>query len=153
MIKDLPVSNSIAFGGPGIPPRWTSSSKDGVGTAYSASSLVWLTVSHGILNEIYYPNIDQPQIRDMQYLVTDGETFFHEEKRDLENQIECISAETLPFRIVTSDPDGRYRLVKEIIAAPPQPCVLVRTRVEASDQWLNRLRLYALLAPRLEVSG
>lgn len=42
-----------ANGGPGIDPRWTRSDKDGVGTAYSALSRVWFTVSKGILNEVY----------------------------------------------------------------------------------------------------
>ena len=79
-----------AFGRPGMPPRWTSSSKGGVGTAYSASSRVWFTISHGILNEIYFPTIDHPQTRDMQFLITDGESFFHEERRDLDSEIECI---------------------------------------------------------------
>jgi hypothetical protein len=55
-----------------IAPRWTRSDKDGMGTAYSASSRVWFTVSKGILNEVYYPTIDRPQIRDLQYLITDG---------------------------------------------------------------------------------
>ena len=45
--------NSIAFGTPGIEPRWTSSAKDGIGTAYHSSSGVWFTLSHGIVNEIY----------------------------------------------------------------------------------------------------
>jgi len=44
-----------AFGAPGLLPRWTSSVKDAVGTAYSASSRVWFTCSHGILNEISHP--------------------------------------------------------------------------------------------------
>ena len=59
-----------ASGGPGIEPRWTRSDKDGVGTAYSALSRVWFTVSKGILNEVYYPTVDRPQIRDLQYLIT-----------------------------------------------------------------------------------
>jgi Glucodextranase, domain N len=59
--------------GHGIAPRWTRSDKDGVGTAYSGLSRVWFTVSKGILNEVYYPTIDRPQIRDLQYLITDGE--------------------------------------------------------------------------------
>lgn len=67
-----------AFGAPGMPPRWTSSTKDGVGTAYSVSSCVWFTLSHGILNEIYYPTIDRPQIRDMQFLISGGESLFNE---------------------------------------------------------------------------
>src|SRR5580700_8333809 len=70
-----------AFGGPGTEPRWTSSVKDAVGTAYAASSRIWFTCSHGILNEIYNPTIDRAQVRDMEFLVTDEDTFVHEEKR------------------------------------------------------------------------
>ena len=54
-----------AFGSPGMEPRWTSSVKDAVGTAYAASSRIWFTCSHGILNEVYHPTIDHPQVRDM----------------------------------------------------------------------------------------
>jgi len=39
-----------------------------------------------IINEIYYPHADQPNTRDFfQFLITDGETFCHEEKRDLDS--------------------------------------------------------------------
>jgi len=142
-----------AFGRPGIPPRWTSSSKEGIGTAYSTASTVWFTLSHGILNEIYYPTIDHPQTRDFQFLVTDGETFFHEEKRDLSSTVEYVDRDALAYRIVNADPDGRYRIVKEIICDPHQPCVLVQARLEADDAWRRRLRVYALLSPHLEVGG
>src|SRR6266478_9944172 len=80
-----------AFGHPGIEPRWTRSGKDGVGTAYSASSRVWYSLSSGILNEIYYPTIDRPQIRDLQFLISDGKTFVHEERRHLRSEIESLS--------------------------------------------------------------
>jgi glucoamylase len=46
-------TGSRAFGAPGIAPRWTESTKDAIGTAYSPGSTVWFTVSAGILNEIY----------------------------------------------------------------------------------------------------
>ena len=46
--------NLDAFGAPGIEPRWTSSAKEGLGTAYHMSCRVWFTLSHGIVNEIYY---------------------------------------------------------------------------------------------------
>jgi Glucodextranase, domain N len=100
------------FGRPGMPPRWTSSSKEGVGTAYSSSSRVWFTISHGILNEIYFPTIDHPQTRDMQFLITDGESFFHEERRDLDSKIESIEADALGYRVENSDRNRRYRLKK-----------------------------------------
>src|SRR5450432_3157706 len=83
-----------AFGAPGLEPRWTSSAKDAVGTAYSASSRVWYTVSHGILNEVYFPTIDRPQIRDMEFLISDGETYFQEEKRNLETKFEYIDSDS-----------------------------------------------------------
>ncbi len=105
-----------AFGHPGIPPRWTSSLKDGVGTAYNTASRVWFTISHGILNEVYYPTIDRPQIRDLQFLISDGATFFHEEKRHLVHEIEYIERNALGYHIVSADREGRYRIVKEIIA-------------------------------------
>lgn len=145
--------DGVAFGWPGIEPRWTSSSKEGVGTAYADASRVWFTLSHGILNEVYYPTIDRPQIRDLQFLVTDGQTFFHEEKRDLQSEIDVLEGGALGYRIVTSDPAGRYRLVKEVIADSSRAVVLVRAKIEADDAWLGRLRIYALLAPHIDVGG
>jgi glucoamylase len=145
--------NGVAFGAPGIPPKWTSSQKDGIGTAYSASSRVWFTISHGILNEIYYPTIDRPQIRDMQLLITDGQNFFHEEKRDLDNSVYAIEGDTLGYRIESTDREGRYRLVKEIIGDPHQPCVLIHARIDGDKEFLNTLRAYVLLAPHLDVGG
>jgi glucoamylase len=142
-----------AFGAPGMPPRWTSSEKQAVGTAYSASSRVWYTVSHGILNEIYYPTIDRPQVRDMGFLISDGETFFHEEKRDLIRSFEYMDNEALGVRLTGRDPQGRYALIKEIISDPHQPAVLTHVRMEGDPDFLSRLKVYALLAPHLEVGG
>ena len=68
--------NRFAPNGPGIPARWTSSAKTGLGTALSNQSRVWFTLSHGIFNEIYYPRIDQACIRDIGLIVTDGVEFF-----------------------------------------------------------------------------
>ncbi len=147
------TADGSAFGAPGLPPRWTSSEKDAVGTAYSASSRVWFTISHGILNEIYYPTIDRPQVRDLGFLISDGETFFHEEKRDLDHTFDYIDPDALGVRIVSRDPKGRYALTKEIIADPHQSTVLVHVRLDGDEDLLGRLKVYALLAPHLEVGG
>src|SRR5579862_4030271 len=71
-----------APGGPGIPPRWTSSAKTGAGTALNQHSKVWFTISHGILNEVYFPSVDQDFTGDMGFIVTRGGDVFSEEKRD-----------------------------------------------------------------------
>lgn len=142
-----------AFGQPGIEPRWTRGNKEAVGTAYSASSCLWFTLSAGILNEVYYPTIDKPQIRDLQYLITDGETFFHDERRHMDSSIRELSHHALGYEITNTDCEGRYRIIKEIIADPHHPCVLIHTRLEAEEPLLSKLRLFSLLAPHLEVGG
>jgi glucoamylase len=142
-----------AFGAPGSEPRWTSSVKDAVGTSYSASSRVWFTCAYGVLNEVYHPTIDRAQVRDMEFLVTDGETFVHEEKRDLQSTFEYIHAETLGVRYVNRDPEGRYRVTKEIICDPHHSVVLTHVRLEADKDLLPRLKVYALLAPHLDGGG
>jgi glucoamylase len=139
-----------AFGGPGMEPRWTSSVKDAVGTAYAASSRIWFTCSHGILNEFYHPTDRPAQVRDMEFLITDGETFVHEEKRDLQSTFEYIDPEALGVRYVNRDPENRYTLTKEIICDPHHAVVLTHVRIEADANLLPRLKVYALLAPHLD---
>jgi glucoamylase len=149
----MKTTTDEAFGRPGIPPRWTSSSKEGVGTAYNTASRVWFTISHGILNEVYFPTVDSPQVRDLGFLVTDGESFFHEEKRHLETRLEYLDDHALGYRVINEEPGKRYRIVKEIITDPHLPCVLIRTRLEGDEALLRKLRLYVLLAPHLEGRG
>jgi glucoamylase len=79
---------TFAPGWPGIPPRWTSSAKSGVGTALNRTSRVWFTLSHGILNEIYFPRVDMPCTRDFGLIVTNGSNYFSEEKRHCRFEIE-----------------------------------------------------------------
>lgn len=147
------LTGQEAFGWPGIPARWTRGDKEGVGTAYHSASLVWFTLSQGILNEIYFPKVDSPQVRDLQFLVGDGETFLHEEKRDLLHTVDLLDPNALGYRVTSSDPDGRYRIVKEIIADPHLSAVLIRTTVKANRAVLKKLRLFVLLAPHLEGRG
>ena len=147
------ASNGSAFGHPGIAPTWSTSTKDGIGTAYATSSRTWFTLALGIVTEIYYPTIDRPQIRDAQFLVTDGETFFHEEKRDLTHETVRLETHTLGYHVITSDPQGRYRIEKDVICDPHQSAVLINARLVPAAGWENKLRLYFLLAPHLEVGG
>jgi glucoamylase len=142
-----------AWGGPGIEPRWTRSAKEGVGTAYSASSRVWFTLSTGILNEVYYPTIDHPQIRDLQFLVTDGATFFHDERHLVHEVLEYLDDHVLGFKIINSDPNGRYKIVKEIITNPHQSAVLIHTSLQGDENFLKKIHLFVLLAPHLEIGG
>jgi len=146
-------NQNVAFGRPGIQPRWTHGAKDGVGTAYAASSQIWFTLWNGIITEVYHPTVDWPQLRDLQYLITDGKTFFHEEKRHLKSKFERLSDHTLGYRCTNSDPEGRYAIVKEIITAPHLAGVLQRTKITGDKAFISKLHLFALCTPHLEVGG
>jgi glucoamylase len=89
----------------------------------------------------------------MEFLLTDGETFIHEEKRDLKRKFEFIDPDALAVRLTNSDPLGRYSLVKDILADPHHPVVLMRVRLEGDEELLFRMKAYALLAPHLEIGG
>ena len=151
MVKFL--DRQQAFGAPGIEPYWTHSNKEGIGTAYSTASRIWFTLWNGIVTEVYYPTVDRPQIRDLQYLISDGKSFFHEEKCDLESKVEKIGNHALEYRITNSDRDGRYTITKEIISDPHLSCLLQHTKLSGNEEVLSKLKLYALCAPHLEVGG
>ncbi len=142
-----------APGGPGIEPRWTHGAKLAVGTAYSTSSRVWYTLDAGCVTEVYYPTIDTPQIRDLQFLFTDGETFFHDERRNFTSEIDCITEAALGFEVTNRENESRYTILKTILGDPYQNCLLIHTRVEAPPELLSRLKMYVLCAPHLEIGG
>jgi len=142
-----------APGWPGIPPRWTSSAKDGVGTALNAASHAWFTISHGIFNEIYYPRLDQACTRDMGLLITDGDTFFSEEKRHATAQTTMLAEGVPAYHVTTTCAQGRYRIDKQILADPGQPVVLQWTRFVPLTGLRDAYHVYVLLAPHLANHG
>jgi len=149
-----PWGSRIAPGAPGMPPRWSHSNKDGVGTAYSADSRLWYTVWRGIVTEVYFPTIDRPQLRDLEFLVTDGTSFFHEEKRHLRSVVDRPGEHALDYRVVGEDPEGGYRITKHLLSDPHLPSLLLQTRVEVlRPELAGRLRLFALASPHLNVGG
>jgi glucoamylase len=135
-----------------VEPRWTSSKKDAVSTAYSASSRVWFTVSHGTLNEIYYPTIDRPQTRDMELLFTDGETFFHEEKRDLTYDF-TTSTRTRRRCGWWARSAGALHGDQGVHRDPHHSVVLMNVKITGDESVLERMKCYALLAPHLNGGG
>jgi glucoamylase len=144
--------NKSAFGAPGAEAHWTSADKHGIGTAFSSGSRVWFTIRRGALTEVYYPTVDRPQLRDLELLFTDGNGLFLEEKRDFDFRVERIEG-SQGYRISSNDRGKRFSLVKEIIADPRRPCVLLRTELEGDDRFLRTLRTYVLCAPHLELGG
>jgi glucoamylase len=147
------VISAYAPGWPGLAPRWTSSAKSGVGTALGQSGRVWFTVSHGILNEVYYPRVDQACTRDLGLIVTDGKGFFSEEKRHALHQIRAVADGIPAFVLTNTCAAQRYRIEKEILADSRHDVLLQRTRFTALSGTLADYSLFALLAPHLGNRG
>lgn len=143
----------FAPGWPGSPARWTSSAKSAVGTALQPQSQVWFTLSHGILNEIYYPRVDQACTRDFGLIVTDGNSFFSEEKRNASSTIRAISEGVPAFFVTNTCHQKRYRIEKLVFADPSRDVVLQRVTFEALAGAIVDYRLYALLASHLVNKG
>jgi len=143
----------FAPGWPGIPPRWTSSAKAGIGTALNQHSRVWFTISHGILNEIYYPRVDQACTRDLGLLLSDGKSYFSEEKRNCRFENLPVSPGVPLYRLTNTALDGRYRIEKHLLSDPYRNVVLQRTRFVPLQGKLADYHLYALLAPHLANCG
>ena len=135
---------------PGIPARWTSSAKDGVGAALSEGSRVWFTISHGIVNEIYYPRVDQACVRDLGLIVTDGDTFFAEVKRDCETVVERVEDGVPAFQLTSTHRGGRFRMINRVVADPRSDSIVLHIRLESSEPGL---RVFSLLAPHLINAG
>ncbi|MGC8596092.1 MAG: glucan 1,4-alpha-glucosidase [Candidatus Kryptoniota bacterium] len=146
-------SNLNAPGAPGSQARWTSSAKCGMGTARSLESRVWFTISHGILNEIYYPRIDEASTRDMGLIVTDGRDFFSEEKRHARSNVSYIAEGVPGYHLINTCLQGRYQIEKEIITDPGRDVLLQFTRFKPLIGKLSDYHLYVLLAPHLGNRG
>ncbi len=135
-----------APGGPGIPPTWTSSNKDLIGASLGRSR-VWFTLGHGIVNEVYYPRIDVPQIRDLGFIVADGKGFWCEVKRldayELRLPKPGIPAPTIVHR------HARFELSLRIAPDPRRDVLLIELALRGDAD----LKPYVLLAPHLGGTG
>jgi len=139
----------FAPGWPGIGPRWTSSAKSGIGTSLTLHSRVWFTISHGILNEIYYPRVDQACTRDLGMLISDGAGYFSEEKRHCDFVSKPFEPGVPLYCLTNTSRDGRYVIEKELMTDPYRNVVLQKTKFTALKGKLSDYHLYVLLAPHL----
>jgi glucoamylase len=136
----------MAPGSPGIRPTWTRSAKDLVGTALGPSRL-WVTVGHDIVNEVYYPRVDAPQIRDLGFIVADGHGFWVEIKWNANYGVTTPGPGVPAIEILHRHP--RFGLRMRIAPDLMRDVLLIEATLTGDTE----LKLYALLAPHLEGDG
>src|SRR5205807_2046232 len=111
-----------APGAPGTPPSWTSSAKDMVGTSLGPARL-WFTLGFGIVNEVYYPRVDIPQIRDLGFIVAGPDGFWSEVKRNENYTLRLLAPGVPAVEVVHQHP--RYQLRLRITPDPRRDVLLI----------------------------
>ena len=135
-----------APGSPGILPNWCNGAKQMVGTSLGHAR-VWFTIGQGILNEIYYPRVDIPQVRDLGFIISDGQGFWQELKRLEDYTVECAEAGVPAVTITHRHP--HFTFTQRITLEPNRDVLLVEIDLQGD----HNLRPYVLLAPRLGGTG
>ncbi len=135
-----------APGTPGSSPTWTSSAKDLVGGSLGPGRL-WFSTGYGIVNEVYSPRVDLPQIRDLGFIVADDAGFWVEVKRLDSYRTDLPHAGIPALEIVHAHP--RFELRLRVVPDPQREVLLIDVRLAGDES----LRPYALLAPHLGGTG
>jgi glucoamylase len=137
------LPGTVAFGAPGVAPTWSSSDKDFVTTALG-SSRVWVTIGHGIINEIYWPSTGQPQIRDFSFYLVGGRRWI--DLKRVRRYHLVTPGPYLPAPSIVHYGED-YQLSLELVPDPLRDVVLIRFHVTGD------YRLVVLLAPHLGSTG
>ncbi|HTV88909.1 MAG TPA: glycoside hydrolase family 15 protein [Stellaceae bacterium] len=145
----IPASQGRAPGGPGIPPTWTSSAKDIVGCSLGPARL-WFTLGFGVINEIYYPRVDIPQIRDLGFIVAGRDGFWNEVKRNENYTLRLLAPGVPAVEIVHRH--ERFTLRLRVTPDPRRDVLCLECRLDATNAD-DALGLYVLVAPHLGATG
>ena len=137
--------------GPAPVPRaqaaqsWTSGAKDLVMTALGRSHL-WATMAQGIVTEVYWPAVDQPQVKDLGFLIG-GPGWWQEVKRVDRYTLSTPEAGLMLPTVVHAGVGRDYRLTLRPVVDPAHDALLIDYELTGAG-----VRLYPLLAPHLGVS-
>jgi glucoamylase len=139
-------AQGVAPGGPGGNSDWLPANKTGFGTSYTTASNVWFTLQGGRLSEVYYPRLDTPSVRNLDFVVTDGQSFAIR-AQDASTSTRLVNPESLTYQIVNTDTANRWRLTTTYVTDPSRTTLLIN--VEFTSLNGQPYQLYAVYQPRL----
>ena len=152
-ISTMKVFALNAPGWPGMTPTWSSAKKIQTGTSYSKNqldtqSLVWFSLAKGVLTETYFPTIDEAQIKDAQILVSDGESFLIDEKKEMEHEVEVLHPSLV--KMVNKDKLGRFKVEHTFFTVNSESILVDEVKVFA---YRDGLSFYHLVNSALKGTG
>jgi glucoamylase len=142
-----------APGAPGAAATWTPANKTGFGTAYAArDSKVWFTLSDaGGLSEIYYPDLNTPSARRLEFVVVEPDGRAVKVAEAASHTTTVDDARGLTYRQADTDRAGRWRLTTSYVTDPARATVAVSVDFASLDR--RARRLYVLYDPALSNNG
>jgi glucan 1,4-alpha-glucosidase len=142
------AASADAPGAPGAAATWTTGDKEGLGTSRTTTSKVWYTLTGGTMSEVYYPSGVTPNVRELQFAVTDGSTWTElESDASVTRTVALADRSSLTYRQTSTDQEGRWRLTKTYVTDPARPTVLVDVRFDRLKP--GAMQLFALYDPSL----
>ena len=90
---------------------WATAAKNGFGTSNTIDSKVWFTLADGILTEVFYPTVDMPNVRSLQFLIITGAQT-ENETDDTVHSLELPNPASLTFRQINRAKTGAYTITK-----------------------------------------
>src|SRR6185437_2663164 len=137
-----------------MPAHWTPGCKSGIGKSINSPSDVSFTIGSGIVNEVFFPREDIACIRDIEFLVTDGNDFFSEEKKDTDHAIKWMKEGVPAFHLVNTCKQKKYSIEKEVITDPIRNTLLQQIIFNrSSESESSKLNLYVILSPHILNQG
>ncbi|MGZ4230200.1 MAG: glycoside hydrolase family 15 protein [Solirubrobacteraceae bacterium] len=144
-------TRGVAPGAPGATADWAPADKHGFGTSNTTASKVWFTLEDGELSEVYYPRLDTPSYRDLQFVVTDGHSFAEREQDSTVQRTIVPDPRSLSSRQVNTDRQHRWRLTKTYVTDPRRSTVAIHVQFQSLTG--RPYQLYVLADPSLSNNG
>jgi glucoamylase len=104
--------------------RWPTAAKTGFGTSTTLGSKVWFTLANGVMTEAFYPTVDLPNVRTLQFQVKTGAKI-ENELDDTVHSLEVPNPASLTFRQINRAKTGAYTITKTYITDPRRSTVLI----------------------------
>ena len=163
--SSIPADYRPNNAGNGGRANWLPANKTGFGTSYSTASNVWFTLQGGRLSEVYYPRLDTPSVRNLDFVVTDGQSFAvrvqdastsltrlanpdYRRPKELHAWFKSEEvADSLTYQIVNTDTAKRWRLTTTFVTDPSRPTLLIDVEFVSLDG--RPYQLYAIYQPQL----
>jgi glucoamylase len=105
--------------------HWATAAKNGFGTSSTLASKVWFTLADGVMTEVFYPTVDMPSVKRLQFQVVMG-TKVENEVNDTLHQLDLPNPSSLMFRQVNRAKTGAYTISKTYVTDPRRSSVLIR---------------------------